>query len=1054
MPAKRPYAGRDDGAAHRRAPVGGGDDGAAHRRARQVVSYAEPTGNVFIVNNGHGDRTRVDLGDGGGGGQVVRGRRGGGGGEVDIEKVEREVNEMEVFFGGRMQEFRDVSAEQTTQRDMDRKREAIERCGTIDRECKARDVQRVEGRRKMYPNVPGETFKGSETQLISDARESIRELHEYCIGVENARIVSTKDADGSCYDALSDQIEDLFGVKSKEAVGNPRLVLRIEEVKKGVIERLKALRETESGELDDELKTALAKLDVEMLEVTTQLDAEGLFGSNLRKVMREGLRERKMAKKGLVGVAEVINGCLCDGGFHIVDPCCDCDDCDTRICAVCHALTLMHGAGNGVQLLATTGIEMCPCQQSKPAAARVKNPKAKEAGHAVLNGVLEIYQEKLKEQVADFGQEGVDKILSYINGMKEQFRRGGNQWIFDGDGDGGGDAVVFEHRDRDMSMREIGVVLGTKFKHEPNEELAYVLWNALYPEITEFLTQWKSADTAIEEQIQAEMNPAGIKDSEVLQYLRQFNGVDNEKVRLLKADQLTILHKKRIPLEQKHDLTMPALEFIATSKLAQKYKIEGWEDMTLRQVQKAIIEERCAWRTHGSGCTHRMSIWGEEAFKECVALRCPETCENYDKVERYCGLCGIQGFDLDGTIHNHCEYCMKQFKVYKRLGEGETKFTEQYQQAQRAAGGRMREIVASWVVLSDLGIFQAIFLEKLFDMFGTLPMSLRGGAFVSFLKNLGIHQQEYPITEEDVFKALDSWNEGKAVSGQIPSVLSRVFLSSKEESEDAWRRKEEVAKKVAEEKKKKEERHSQYLKEAPGKLEGVINATVENYWLYRMAPTRLLSMETSERNRVMAKAFRLNPDLRSEVIERIQSQENFARMFYAEYPGKSFEDHRNERLEKEGEPLDWVKAEIYKKGNAKLLIGISASVLAAVNRKRRRVLDSSSEESSDASDDDPVDPTQVYPLVVKPFVYELQAKLPRLESQGFGWDIRKKAKAQARAAAQAAAAVNGGAAAAAAAVNGGAAAAQAIAAGGNGGVAAVNGGAADDQDIMVINDDD
>ena len=222
MPAKRPYAGRapvgggDDGAAHRRAPVGGGDDRMV--RPRQVVSYAEPTGNVFIVNNGHGDRTRVDLGDGGGGGQVVRGRRGGGGGgEVDIEKVEREVNEIKVFFWGRMQEFRDVSAEQTTQRDMDRKREAIERCGTIDRECKARDVQRVGGRRNKYPNVPGETFKGSETQLISDARESIRELHEYCIGVENARIVSTKDADGSCYDALSDQIEDLFGVKSKEA---------------------------------------------------------------------------------------------------------------------------------------------------------------------------------------------------------------------------------------------------------------------------------------------------------------------------------------------------------------------------------------------------------------------------------------------------------------------------------------------------------------------------------------------------------------------------------------------------------------------------------------------------------------------------------------------------------------------------------------------------------------------------------------------------------------------------------------------------------------------
>ena len=196
------------------------------------------------------------------------------------------------------------------------------------------------------------------------------------------------------------------------------------------------------------------------------------------------------------------------------------------------------------------------------------------------------------------------------------------------------------------------------------------------------------------------------------------------------------------------------------------------------------------------------------------------------------------------------------------------------------------------------------------------------------------------------------------------------------------------------------------------------------------------------------------------MIERIQSQENFARLFYAEYPGKSFEDHRNERLEKEGEPLDWVKAEIYKKGNAKLFIAISSATLAAANRKRRRVLDSSSEESSDASDDDPVDPTQVYPLVVKPFVYELQAKLPRLESQGFGWDIRKKAKAQARAATQAAAQ-------AAAAGNGGAAAAQAIAAvviggaaavnGGAvviGGAAAVNGGAADDQDIMVIDDDD
>ena len=356
--------------------------------------------------------------------------------------------------------------------------------------------------------------------------------------------------------------------------------------------------------------------------------------------------------------------------------------------------------------------------------------------------------------------------------------------------------------------------------------------------------------------------------------------------------------------------------------------------------------------------------------------------------------------------------CFGKFDIFGRLRRGESSFAPAFRIAEELNRGHTwTEMYGSFEVLSELGVFQAGFFERFFYMIGMLPISLRAGAFVGFLKNLDIHQQEYPITRADAFKALDVWNGGKEVRDQIPSVLERVILSAREESEDALRKKKEAAKVEAEKKREKAERHAQLVMEAPGKLKGVINAMVENYYVMEMAPPWVRQMGIGRMNRIRDKAFRLNPHLRTLVISDIEDEYNFDRMFRAEYPGKSFTVHCKERLESDGEPEDWVKAEILKRANAKLFIKISASSAAAAlvvaNRKRMRDVDSSSGESSAASDSD----DEAYPAAMKPFVHELQARLPRAETQGFGWDIRKKVKAATRAAANAAAViVHGGAA--------------------------------------------
>ena len=355
--------------------------------------------------------------------------------------------------------------------------------------------------------------------------------------------------------------------------------------------------------------------------------------------------------------------------------------------------------------------------------------------------------------------------------------------------------------------------------------------------------------------------------------------------------------------------------------------------------------------------------------------------------------------------------------------------------------GELNDYFASFNVLNALRVLQDIWVERLLNNLADLPIGQRLGFLSLVLKHIDMVQPLHDVTCEDIYRGVSKYNDGKQACDQIPLGIHGLYFCSDDEAKELKRKSDEIQRNLAAEEVRLGEVRTRLEIETAGEMEKVMDKGVKVLILKNRVPAWVKTND--RRDSIVDKVLVRNPLLRGE-MEHL-ARRNWDIYFEDQTPDETFNAYCARRSKKYGEPPSYVRMKVY--DNAFNTMRNSLPEIHARNGEDE------SDYFSDIEDlevDQAVPKVGIYPPLIKSFEYDRQAMVPTVDSQrNLSLNIRKVAVVI-----RGAAVVIGGAAVViggAAGGNGGAAAAAVAV---NGGAAAVNGGAADDQDIMVINDDD